>query len=101
MIVRIWHGWTKRQDADTYAGLLRNEILPGIHRIAGYKGAYSLRKDHGEETEFVTLTTWESMDAVNAFAGPSQTRAVIDPSADALLIRFDEHSVNYEGEWVP
>ena len=101
MIVRIWHGWTKRQDADAYAAILRDEILPGIHRIAGYRGAYALRKDNGDETEFVTLTTWESMDAVNEFAGPSQTHAVIDPRADALLTRFEEHAVNYEGEWVP
>ena len=81
--------------------MLRDEILPGIHRIDGYEGAYTLRKDRGDEVEFVTLTVWASMKAVEAFAGPSKTGAVIYPKAHALLTRYDEHSVNYEGEWVP
>ena len=101
MIVRIWHGWTKRENADAYAAMLRDRILPGIHRIDGYKGAWMLRKEQGDETEFVTATTWESMKAVEAFAGPSLAKAVIDPKADALLVRHEEQSVNYEGEWVP
>ena len=27
MIARIWHGWTKRADAEAYEKMLRNEIL--------------------------------------------------------------------------
>ncbi len=43
MISRIWHGWTTMENADKYESLLRAEVLPGIHRIMGYTGAYLLR----------------------------------------------------------
>jgi heme-degrading monooxygenase HmoA len=101
MILRIWHGWSKPENADAYAAMLRDEILPGIHRIPGYLGAYTLRKERGGEIEFVTITKWDSMKAVEEFAGPSKSGAVIYPKAHALLTRYDEHSENYEGEWIP
>jgi len=40
MVLRVWRGYTAPQDADTYEAMLRETILPGIHRIAGYRGAY-------------------------------------------------------------
>ena len=30
MICRIWHGWTKPENADAYERLLREEIFAGI-----------------------------------------------------------------------
>src|SRR5438874_8192823 len=96
MISRIWHGWTKRRDADAYEQMLRAEVLPGIHRVAGYRGAYLLRRDAGEDVEFVTITLFDDMQAVRQFAGPDYTRAVIHEPARHLLSRFDEHSTHYE-----
>ncbi|MGH3031922.1 MAG: hypothetical protein ACRDNE_14400 [Gaiellaceae bacterium] len=40
MIARVWHGWASGENADRYEAHLRAEILPGIHRIEGYAGAY-------------------------------------------------------------
>ena len=40
--------------------MLREEILPGIHRIPGYRGTWLLRRNAGDEVEFVTITTWDS-----------------------------------------
>lgn len=99
MIMRVWHGWTKRKDADEYDRILRDSILPGIHRIDGYKGSWLMRRDDENETEFITITTWESWDAIKRFAPDGH--AVIDPRADALLTRWDKDSVHYDGVWVP
>ena len=96
MITRVWHGYTKPQDAESYHELLLSTILPGIHRIAGYKGSYLLRRDCGHEVEFVTLTFWESLDAIREFAGPDYERSVILPDAANLLTRHDERSVHYD-----
>ena len=102
MILRIWHGWTKRgADAETYDRLLREEILPGIHRIDGYEGAWLLRRDAGDEVEFVTITTWKSWQAIEEFAGDGVTRSVIHPKAAKLLTRHDEHSEHFDASWVP
>jgi heme-degrading monooxygenase HmoA len=97
MISRIWHGWTKREDADTYESLLRAEVLPGIHRIKGYTGAYLLRRDAPKnEVEFITVTQFDDMNAVKAFAGQDYERAVIAPGAGKLLTHYDERSAHYE-----
>jgi heme-degrading monooxygenase HmoA len=101
MIIRLWHGYTRLQDADAYDQMLKNKILPGLHRVNGYKGCYLLRKNGGAEVEFITLTLWESMEAVRQFAGANYTKAVIAPDAEKLLTRFDEHSMHYEATWVP
>jgi heme-degrading monooxygenase HmoA len=96
VIARVWHGWTSRANADAYEAMLRSTILPGIHRVPGYRGAQLLRRDAGGEVEFVTITLFESLDAVRAFAGEDYTLAVIHPEARALLTRYDERSVHYE-----
>ena len=96
MIARLWHGWTTREKADEYGELLRSRILPGIHRVRGYKGSYLLRKDGEDEVEFVTLTFFESMDAVREFAGEDYRTAVVPPEARLLLSRFDATSEHYE-----
>jgi heme-degrading monooxygenase HmoA len=96
MIARLWHGWTTRENAPAYEALLRGEILPGIHRVSGYRGAHLFRLDREGEVEFVTLTLFESMDAVRAFAGEDFEVAVVPPEARKLLARFDQRSKHYE-----
>ena len=96
MISRVWHGWTTREDGDEYERLLRSEILPGIRRVDGYRGAYLLRRDLADAVEFVTMTMFDSLDAVRAFAGEDYEVAVILSEARKLLARFDERSAHYE-----
>jgi heme-degrading monooxygenase HmoA len=97
MISRIWHGWTKLEDADKYEAMLRADILPGIHRVRGYNGAYLLRRDAAnKEVEFVTITQFTDFAAVKAFAGNDYERAVIAPGAEKLLTHYDERSTHYE-----
>ena len=97
MISRIWHGWTSHENADKYEKLLRAEVLPGIHRIRGYTGAYLLRRDAANnEVEFITITQFTDMNAVREFAGADYERAVIAPGAHGLLAHYDERSQHYE-----
>ena len=96
MIARIWHGWTAPENADAYEEFLRTKMFPSIHRVPGYLGADLLRRDDGQEIAFVTITRFESLDAVRAFAGENYERAVVAPEARALLSRFDDRSEHYE-----
>lgn len=96
MITRIWHGWTSPANADGYEQLLRSEVLPGIHRIEGYRGAHLLRRQSGAEVEFVTLTYFEDLDSIRAFAGDDYEVAVVPPEARKLLSHFDQRSTHYE-----
>jgi len=96
MIARLWHGWTKPENADAYEELLRTQILPGIRRKQGCTGIHLFRRPVGNEVEFVTLLFFESLDAVRAFAGEDCETAVVPPAAQKLLARFDVKSAHYE-----
>ena len=96
MIGRRWHGWTEAGNADDYEDLLRTTVLPGIRRVEGYCGAYLLRRGVEAGVEFVTLTLFDSLDAVRAFAGEDHEVAVVPAEARELLAKFDARSVHYD-----
>jgi antibiotic biosynthesis monooxygenase (ABM) superfamily enzyme len=98
MIIRIWHGWTTPGDADAYEALLQEEIFVGIQnlRIHGFKGIQLLRREAGDEVEFVTIMRFDSLDGVREFAGDDYAVAVVPENARALLSRFDERSQHYD-----
>ena len=77
--------------------LLRDEIFVGIgeRRVPGYHGIQLLRRDAGDEVEFVTLMRFDSLDAVRIFAGDDYEVAVVPPQAQALLKRYDARSQHY------
>ena len=92
MIARIWHGWTKLEDAKAYEKLLRDEIFPGIaaRKIKGYGGAELFIREAVHEVEFITLLRFDSMDGVTEFAGPDASKPVIFPKAEALITRMEQ-----------
>jgi heme-degrading monooxygenase HmoA len=100
MLSRIWHGWTTRTNAEAYETLLKSEIFVGIQdrEIAGYRGIHLLRRDLGDEVEFVTIMWFDSLEAVRTFAGEDYEVAVVPPRARMLLSRFDARSQHYQVE---
>jgi heme-degrading monooxygenase HmoA len=96
MITRMWRGWTASEDADAYAAFLLGELFPAMRRIDGFRGADLLRRDDGREVAFVTLTRFDSLEAIRAFAGEDYETPVLEPQALALLSRYDERAVHYE-----
>jgi antibiotic biosynthesis monooxygenase (ABM) superfamily enzyme len=96
VIARLWHGWTSRENAAPYERFLREHMFPSMQRVPGFLGAELLRRDDAGEVAFVTITRFESYDAVREFAGDDYERAVIEPEARALLSRHDERSEHFE-----
>jgi hypothetical protein len=97
-ITRIWRGWTRVEDADAYERFLLDELFPSMRGIAGFEGAEVLRRRDGDEVAFVTLTRFDSLDAVRAFAGDDYEVPVLEPPALALLSRHDDRAVHYDGQ---
>ena len=54
-----------------------------------------MRRDTPDGVEFATLTLFDSMDAVKAFAGEHYETAVVPPAARALLREFERTSLHY------
>ena len=99
MIERIWHGWTTPDNADAYEALLRTEIFPGIAAkgVPGYRGIRLLRRALANgEVEFATIMSFDSLDAVRAFAGEDYEAAYVPARARLLLARFDQRAAHYQ-----
>ena len=71
-IVRIWRGRTPRARADEYAAYLYEHGIKPVERKA--LGVQQLREDRDGESEFVTISYWESVEAMSRFAGPDPRR---------------------------
>ena len=86
MIARMWRGVVRPEDADEYAGYIRDTGFSAYGETPGNQGAWMLRRDTEAGTEFITFSLWESEDAIRAFAGDDIETAVYYPEDDRFLI---------------
>jgi heme-degrading monooxygenase HmoA len=97
MIARMWRGWAATTEAaDLYEDFLRASFLPSAYSIAGFRGAQVLRRTVGSEVEFTTITRFDSVQAIKAFAGEDYEAAHVAPRARELLVRFEPRCVHSE-----
>src|SRR5262245_21694265 len=71
-IARIWRGRTTAAKAHEYA---RSNYEHGFKVLAQRAlGVQMFREDRGDETEFVTISYWESVEAMSHYAGKDPRR---------------------------
>lgn len=92
----MWRGWTATTDADEYVDYVLATGIGAYRSTPGNRGAWILRCDDRDRTEFVTLSFWESRDAVRAFAGDDIEQAVFYPQDDRFLIERELRVHHYE-----
>jgi heme-degrading monooxygenase HmoA len=98
MIARIWSGTVRTDDADHYAGYIRDTGFAAYGETPGNRGAWLLRRDagRGATTEFITLSLWESVDAIRAFAGDDIEAAVLYPEDQRYLVDGGDDIRHYQ-----
>jgi heme-degrading monooxygenase HmoA len=96
VIARIWRGRVRSEDADAYVEYLHETGMVEYRATPGNRAAYILRREQGERTEFTTLTFWDSLDAVKAFAGDDYEQAVYYPEDDRFLVERESTVKHYE-----
>ena len=96
MIIRMWKGSTIRTDSDAYFDYLKETGLKEYEETPGNLGVYVLRRDYDDKTEFLLLSHWDSMEAIEAFAGSAPDKAVFYPDDNNFLMEFDKHVTHYE-----
>lgn len=95
MIARIWRGAVRHADGDDYAEYMAATGLAGYTSTPGNRGAWMLRRDVDDQTEFVMFTLWDSIEAIKAFAGDDPEVAVFYPEDDRFLVARDEFVAHY------
>jgi len=71
-IARIWRGRTTAARADEYAAYLYEHGIKPLEQKA--LGVQLFREDRAGESEFVTISYWESVEAMSRFAGSDPRR---------------------------
>jgi heme-degrading monooxygenase HmoA len=66
-VARIWRGRVRRERANEYEKYLYEVGIRPLEEKA--LGVESLREDRATESEFVTISYWESVEAMSRFAG--------------------------------
>ena len=96
MIARIWTGAVRLADGDEYVDYINDTGIAAYKATPGNQGAWMLRRDTAERTEFVTLSFWDDMEAVKGFAGEDPSVAVFYPEDERFLVEADQTVAHYE-----
>ena len=97
MVARMWRGWTRPEDADTYLKYVDGTGIAAYKETAGNRGAWIFRRPSGaDRVEFVTLSFWDSLEAIRGFAGDDIERAVLYPEDERYLLASEKAVVHYE-----
>jgi len=98
MDARIWHGYTSFENADVYERFLKTEFMPSVEKkkIPGYRKFQLLRKGEPDGVSFITIMWFDSLEQVKAFAGEDYEKAVVHPTAEALLKTYDQRYRHFE-----
>ena len=96
MIVRMWHGRVPSEKARAYREFLNARAIPDYQSTPGNLSVYIIERPEGEVTHFITMTFWESLDAIRAFAGEDVEVAKYYPEDQEFLLEFEPTVVHYE-----
>lgn len=89
VIRRNWTGVVKPERANDYIAHLQHDTFKKLSTIKGFVNATILQREVTDGVEFLVVTEWENMEAIQEFAGPSADIAVVPPIAQDMMVRYD------------
>lgn len=89
MIARVWRGITRLDQADAYLDHIRTRIMPAVRSQPGLIDFWTLRREQGDQCEFQLVTVWESLDAMQDWAGKRPDAAVYFDEDDRYLLDME------------
>lgn len=96
MMVRMWHGRVPAEKAARYREFLNARAVPDYRSVPGNINVHVLERAEGPVTHFITMTFWESLDAIRGFAGADVEVAKYYPEDREFLLEFEPKVVHYE-----
>jgi len=98
MVVRFWSARTTQVWFPEYLRHFQEHVLPRLRQVQGYLEARVLTQSDGVVVQFIVETLWNSLEAVDRFAGPDREQAVVDDEALHLLTSYDRRVRHYHVE---
>ena len=96
MIARTWHGITPASKADEYLEYLHKTGVIEYQAAPGNRGVYVLRRIEQDQAHFLLLTFWDSVTAIQQFAGADIDKAKYYPEDTDYLLELEPTATHYE-----
>jgi heme-degrading monooxygenase HmoA len=97
MIVRVWKGRILTVDKAAYVRCVEQTGMVEHQALPGNLGSWVLTRDlTAGYTEVMTVSHWESREAIEAWAGYDIGHAVTYPEETRFLIEHDDWAHHYE-----
>jgi heme-degrading monooxygenase HmoA len=96
VIARTWHGRVPTAKADAYEEYLQRTGLADYAATPGNCGLLALRRTEGDVTHFVLTSLWDSVEAIQRFAGDDYTRARYYNEDDDFLLEREPLVTHYD-----
>ncbi len=96
MIARLWSARTTQAQSQLYLRHFSAGVLPALRRFEGYVSSTVLMRPTEAAIEILVMTIWQSMAAIDGFAGADRDAAVVAPEAAALLTEYDRRVRHFE-----
>jgi heme-degrading monooxygenase HmoA len=96
MISRQWRGLAKPAHADSYVKHLREETFLKLGKISGFIDASILKRKVDQGIEFLVVTRWKSMEAIEQFAGRDPDVAVVPEKVQEMMVDYDRSVRHYK-----
>ncbi len=95
MISRQWRGLAKIDCSEDYIEHLRKDTFPKLQLLEGFVDGSILQRKLSDGIEFIVVTRWQSMTAIEAFAGCNPDIAVVPDNVKDLMVEYDSSVRHY------
>jgi heme-degrading monooxygenase HmoA len=95
-ITRIWHGRTRARHADEYLEFLERTGVADYKATDGNLSVQIWRRIDGDVCHFWTVTTWESFENIEKFAGEDYEKARYYEEDKKFLLEFEPRVIHCE-----
>jgi heme-degrading monooxygenase HmoA len=96
MIVRIWHGRTKTSDAEAYREFVIATGITDYKSVKGNLGAQVWQRREGDITHVCTVSWWQDLESIKAFAGNDIEKAKYYEEDKDYLLEFEPSVMHCE-----
>lgn len=92
----MWHGRVPTSKATAYREFTNGRAIPDYRSVPGNISVHVLERTEGEVTHFITLTFWDGLDSIRAFAGADVEKAKYYPEDAEFLLEYEPRVLHYE-----
>ncbi len=85
MVIRVWRGKARPANADAYERFLSETAYPDYGEVSGNRGWMLLKRPLDDAVEFMFVSFWDSMEAVERYTGGHPAQPKYYPEDRAAL----------------